>query len=131
VTIFAVLAVWMAVAPIAPALGEAESLAQSTVIEGCVDPTSARLRIATANAPCASGEIVLQWPALQDAAPAHLVRGCVSRNTGQLKQFRWRGRFGRTTATGAAGPPVCKGGQEVFDWAVLVIDGDAGDSGCA
>ena len=94
-------------------------------IEGCVNVDSGRLRIAVPAAPCGADEQSIEWPSLQSDAPAHLVRGCVAPNTGALTLFRWRGRFGAQTATGAIGPPVCEPGRLAIDWATLVIEGDS------
>lgn len=96
-------------------------------IQGCADLETGRLRIAVADAPCTSAEQALVWPQLQAGAPAHLVRGCVAPSTGALTLHRWRGRFGGTSETGEIGPPACDPGRLVFDWATLVIAGDASD----
>lgn len=45
--------------PASPGLGQTTDLAASTIIEGCVDATSARLWITTPNAPCTAGEVIL------------------------------------------------------------------------
>src|SRR4029450_6828300 len=106
------------------ARSQVETESSPPIIEGCVDLDTGRLRIAVSPAPCTAGEQSIEWPQLPDAAPAHLVRGCVAPNSGALTLYRWRGRFGRQTPTGAIGPPGCAPGQLALDWAVLVIDGD-------
>src|SRR4029450_3315960 len=106
------------------ARSQVETESSPPIIEGCVDLDTGRLRIAVSPAPCTAGGQSIEWPQLQDAAPAHLVRGCVAPNSGALTLYRWRGRFGRQTPTGAIGPPGCAPGQLALDWAVLVIDGD-------
>jgi hypothetical protein len=110
--------------PLDRAQGQIESPESLLTIEGCVNRASGRLRFAVPTAPCTTAEKSIEWPQLQDVAPANLVRGCVEPSSGALALFRWRGPLGVPSAPGTIGPPPCDPGLLAFDWAVLVVGGD-------
>src|SRR4030095_12055638 len=96
------------IAPASVARGQVRYDSSGGMIRGCVDASTNRLRIATDAAPCTTDEGVLEWPSLQDGAPAHLVRGCVSARSGALPVRRWSGRFVTDPSRQAIAPPPCQ-----------------------